>query len=57
MKYSDLSAKILNFLCRTEGGGAFAPEPLYIPNTALLATFFGGRPANFRIKLKLQEEI
>ena len=52
-KESDFCVRILYFL---RCAGASSPESLYSPSTELLAFVFGGRPSNFRKKLKLQEE-
>ena len=50
-EYSEFSVKILNFLWRA---GGFAPRTAYTASNELLACL-GGRPVNFRKKLKRQE--
>ena len=54
-KSSDFAVQILNFLWRS-GGFAPPPEPTYPESTELSSFFLGGQPANFRKKLKMQEE-
>ena len=52
-KSSDFSVKILNFLWRS---GGFAPRTHLSGKYWIIIFCLGGRPSNFRKKLKLQEE-